>query len=180
LFSPDRQYTVSGDPSGFPGTFGLAPGTVESGSTLFGIPSFGANWMGGDNSSFGVALYGNGGMNTDYNFRTFGWQDTTVYKFGVHFTSHPGLTWMDGYSYQNQPIPESAMLFNIVAPGVEEQHLTFGVSKSIGIGKAIDFALMRAFRNSIDGPNALEAPGFQSIELAMSQWEFDISFSFGF
>jgi long-chain fatty acid transport protein len=72
------------------------------------------------------------------------------------------------------------MLFNIVAPGVVEQHLTFGVSKSIGIGKAINFALMRAFRNSIDGPNTLEAPGFQSIELAMSQWELDISFSFGF
>jgi long-chain fatty acid transport protein len=110
----------------------------------------------------------------------FGWQDTTVYKFGVHFTSHPGLTWMGGYSYQGQPIPESEMLFNIVAPGVVEQHLTFGVSKGIGEGKAINFALTRAFRNSIDGPNMPEAPGFQSIELAMSQWEFDISFSFGF
>lgn len=66
------------------------------------------------------------------------------------------------------------------APEVVEQHLTFGISKGIGQGKAINFALMRAFRKEIDGPNTLEAPGFQTIGLAMSQWEFDISFSFGF
>lgn len=345
-FAPDRQYTVTGNPSGFPGTFGLAPGTVESGSTLFAIPAFGANWMVGDKSSFGIALYGNGGMNTDYDFPVFGvaptgvnlsqmfvaptyaievadghalgftgilayqmfegkgfqafapfssnpvrltdngtensfgggvrigylgelssvvsvgasyqskvymskfteyeglyaeqgrfdipatwvigtaikpnealailfdvqwisystvnaianpllpnlmqsplgsddgsgfgWEDTTVYKFGAHFTSHPGLTWMGGYSYQSQPVPESEMLFNIVAPGIVEQHLTFGFSKSVGEGRAFNFALMRAFRKEIEGPNTMEAPGFQTIGLTMSQWEFDFSFSFGF
>ena len=28
LFSPSRDYTVDGNPSMFPGTFGLAPGTI--------------------------------------------------------------------------------------------------------------------------------------------------------
>jgi long-chain fatty acid transport protein len=32
VFNPNRQFSVTGSPSGFPGTFGLAPGTVESGS----------------------------------------------------------------------------------------------------------------------------------------------------
>ena len=32
LFNPNRQYEVVGNPSGYPGTFGLMPGTVESGS----------------------------------------------------------------------------------------------------------------------------------------------------
>ena len=71
------------------------------------------------------------------------------------------------------------MLFNIVAPGVVEQHLTFGLSKSVGNGKEITFALMRAFRKEISGPNTLEAPGAQTIGLAMSQWEFGVTFSFG-
>jgi long-chain fatty acid transport protein len=109
----------------------------------------------------------------------FAWQDTIAYKFGVQYESHPGLTWRGGYSYQGQPIPESEMLFNIVAPGVVEQHLTFGLSKSVGREKEITFAVMRAFRKEVSGPNVLEAPGAQTIGLAMSQWEFDVTFSFG-
>jgi len=38
LFAPIRSYTVTGNPSGFPGTFPLAPGTVESDNELFVIP----------------------------------------------------------------------------------------------------------------------------------------------
>ena len=40
FFNPNRQYTVTGNPSGFPGTFGLAPGTVKSDTKWFVIPSF--------------------------------------------------------------------------------------------------------------------------------------------
>ncbi len=66
MFNPNREYTVTGNPSGMPGTFGLAPGTVESDSKVFFMPTFGANWLLNEKSSFSVALYGNGGMNTDY------------------------------------------------------------------------------------------------------------------
>ena len=66
LFNPNRSYSVSGNPTGFPGTFGLTPGTFDSGSTTFFIPSLGANFEVGENGAFGVALYGNGGMNTDW------------------------------------------------------------------------------------------------------------------
>jgi long-chain fatty acid transport protein len=66
VFNPNRQFSVIGAPSGFPGTFGLAPGTVESGSRYFPIPSPGANWKLGENDSFDIAAYGNGGMNTSY------------------------------------------------------------------------------------------------------------------
>ena len=44
LFSPDRSYTVSGAPSGQPGTFGLQPGTVRSESRYFPMPSLSANF----------------------------------------------------------------------------------------------------------------------------------------
>ena len=76
LFNPNREYTVTGNPSMMPGTFGLAPGNVESDSKLFLMPSIGANWMIGKKSSFSAALFGNGGMNTDYPTMTFGDQSS--------------------------------------------------------------------------------------------------------
>ncbi|WP_346860311.1 outer membrane protein transport protein [uncultured Draconibacterium sp.] len=71
LFNPNRQYTVAGNPSGMEGTFGLMPGTIESDSKLFVIPSLGANWMLNEKSAISAALFGNGGMNTNYPTATF-------------------------------------------------------------------------------------------------------------
>lgn len=72
LFNPNRKYTAS-NPSGaatigntgFP-AFPLTPGEYESSHDIFLIPHFGYNWMLDTTSSFGIAAYGNGGMNTDY------------------------------------------------------------------------------------------------------------------
>jgi len=41
VFNPNRQFTVTGAPSGYPGTFGLAPGTVKSDSKYFLVPDLG-------------------------------------------------------------------------------------------------------------------------------------------
>ncbi|MCP4248419.1 MAG: hypothetical protein GY778_15335, partial [bacterium] len=78
FFNPNREYTITGNPSGFPGTFGLAPGTVESGSEMFFVPNFGGNWELSPHSSFGLSVYGQGGMNTDYPAPTFGVSPTGV------------------------------------------------------------------------------------------------------
>lgn len=355
IFSPDRSYTVSGNPSGQ--GFGLTPGKVESDSKIFLLPSLGANWKINEMSSIGAAIYGNGGMRSNYDTKTFdnpqapvtaptgvdltqifasvtysrqiveghalgislifgyqmfeaeglqafagfssapekvsnndmdnstgfgarigymgtivpglrigasyqtkiamsefddyaglfaeqgdfdipsnwtagfaydfsdkftfaadvqqilytdakavsnpldpatlnpqfypnqfvplgnddaagfGWDDVTVFKFGAQWHAMPTWTFRAGFSTCDQPIPESEMLFNILAPGVIEQHITFGFTKELG-DKAIHFAGMYAFSNSVEGPNTLEVPGAQTIELEMSQWEFELGFSF--
>lgn len=346
IFNPNREYTVSGGPSGLPGTFGLATGTVKSGSTAFPIPSLGGSWAVGPKLVLGLALYGNGGMNTDYHAPTFGvapagvdmaqmfaaptlafkltpghalglstivayqrfeakglaafgimssdpahltdldhagswgagvrvgylgrlapwlriggayqtrinmskldayaglfaeqggfdipqnlvggiavepidrltvafdvqwidydsvksvgnaflpnlvqaplgadgaagfgWHDMTVYKAGLQLQTARTWTWRAGYSYGRGPIRQNEVLINILAPGVMEHHLSAGVSKLLGQGRAINFAVTRALPASVKGPNALEAPGSQSIELQMDQWDFDLSYSFGF
>ncbi len=82
LFNPNRQFTITGTPDPDPNLFGLAPGTVESESKYFIIPSLGANWMVSDNTAFGVALFGNGGMNTDYPAVVFG--DVSSTSVGVN------------------------------------------------------------------------------------------------
>lgn len=66
-FRPERSYTA-GDIERPPeqGEFPLAPGEVDSDSKNFFIPSFGFVQQIDQDRSWGIALLGNGGMNTDY------------------------------------------------------------------------------------------------------------------
>jgi long-chain fatty acid transport protein len=67
----------------------------------------------------------------------------------------------------------------LLAPGVIEQHVTFGFSKLVNGSQEISLALTRAFSKEVTGPNPLEVPGLQSIELRMDQWDLELSWSFG-
>ncbi len=109
----------------------------------------------------------------------FGWEDMTTIKGGVQLRAGEGWTWRTGYSYGSQPIPDSEVLFNILAPGVIEQHLTVGFSKVVKGSQEISLAITRAFSKKVTGPNPLEVPGLQSIELKMDQWDFELGWSFG-
>jgi len=66
LFSPRRHYTVDGSPTLAPGNIPLSPGTFESDSEWFPVPAFGWSRKIDSLQSIGIALYGNGGVNTDY------------------------------------------------------------------------------------------------------------------
>ena len=81
---------------------------------------------------------------------------------------------------EHQPIPESEMLFNILAPGVMEDHFTFGFTRQFGQSRGLNFSLMYAPEVKVTGPNMLEVPGLQDITLAMSQWDIEVSYSWGF
>jgi len=71
LFSPRRWYTA-GDrgPGAGAGIFAIAPGEARSERELFGIPAIAYTQPLDDGSAWGIALYGNGGMNTDYRGRS--------------------------------------------------------------------------------------------------------------
>lgn len=70
LFSPIREYSAEGGPSNGCAptgcTFSVGPQTIESENELFIIPHFGWNRMLDADSSLGLSVYGNGGMNTEY------------------------------------------------------------------------------------------------------------------
>lgn len=59
-FSPIRSASRTGSTGGF------NDAAVESSSNNFYVPEFGYNHMMDSNMSLGVTVYGNGGMNTDY------------------------------------------------------------------------------------------------------------------
>ncbi len=62
----DVSYSVTGAPSGAPGTSGLFPETVKSKGGLSLAPNLGVNWMLGSRRSVGLVVYGSGTMFTDY------------------------------------------------------------------------------------------------------------------
>ena len=66
LFSPKRSVSRQGSNGPFSPT-GQYDGSVDSDSNYFLVPEFGYNKMLGGNMSAGVTVYGNGGMNTNYN-----------------------------------------------------------------------------------------------------------------
>jgi len=60
FFSPRRKVQRSGSAGG------MLDFSVDSDSTLFAVPELGFNTMVSPNFSLGVTIYGNGGMNTDF------------------------------------------------------------------------------------------------------------------
>jgi long-chain fatty acid transport protein len=108
----------------------------------------------------------------------FGWRDMTIYKLGAQWQASKDWTWRAGYSRGRQPIPESEVLFNILAPGVVEQHVTLGFTTAVGNNNDFNFALTRALANSVTGVNPL-SPN-QTIELKMDQWEIAMSYGWKF
>ncbi len=109
----------------------------------------------------------------------FGWKDMDVVKIGLQYDTLNQWIWRAGVSIGAQPIPASEVLFNILAPGVMEEHLTFGFTRKIGETMGLDFALMYAPEVEVSGPNSLEFPGAQQIILAMDQWEISLNYSWG-
>jgi long-chain fatty acid transport protein len=109
----------------------------------------------------------------------FGWQDMSVIKAGFQWGSGQPWTWRAGFSTGDQPITPSEVFFNILAPGVMEEHLTAGFSRKTGGGE-LNFSFMYAPSVSVSGPNPLEVPGTQTIALEMDQMDIEIGYSWGF
>lgn len=60
----------------------------------------------------------------------FGWTAMTVYKLGVDYKYNSNWTFRAGYNYGKSPIPDSQLLFSMIAPAVIEKHATIGLTYS--------------------------------------------------
>ncbi len=110
----------------------------------------------------------------------FGWDDITIYKLGYQWETSPTWTWRVGASMTDQPIPNSETLFNIIAPGVVETHITGGFTYTMASDNEISFAAMYAPETTVSGNNPLANPAAQNVELYMSQWELAVSWGLNF
>ncbi len=103
--------------------------------------------------------------------RGFGWQNVNVYKVGVEWQYNSALTLRAGYDHTDQPIRGRDVTFNIIAPGVVQDHLTAGFTYAVGKSSEITVAYMHAFKKSVTGSslyNSFTAPlaaGNEKIEM---------------
>ena len=86
----------------------------------------------------------------------FNWRDQTAFKLGLEHEYSKNLTLRAGYNYGKSPVREDidSVTFNILAPGVVEQHLTLGATWILQNKSELTVSYMHAFSNSVTGPSA--------------------------
>jgi len=133
-------------------------------ATLFSCPTVGG-------TDLSVCLGGDNGAG-------FGWEDMTVYKTGLAWRAGEDWTWRFGYSYGKQPIPDSELSFNILAPASIESTITAGFTLSRTSNRELNVSLMYAPNKKVTGPQNFDPT--QNVTIQMYQWELEASYGWRF
>ena len=102
----------------------------------------------------------------------FGWRNVTVVKLGAAWAMNSQWTLRAGWNHSSQPITSANVLFNVLAPGVVQNHVTLGATYALSRDLALSFDYVHAFNKSITGTGAS-----QGTLIAMS--ENTLGFSLG-
>ncbi|WP_371189474.1 OmpP1/FadL family transporter [Thalassotalea maritima] len=105
----------------------------------------------------------------------FGWRDMRVNKVGMAYLRGNG-TIRAGISYGKQPIPESEVLFNILAPGVQEWHFTAGYEYQLRNNDKLAVTVMYSPKKDVTGIHPANQQ--QQINVSMEQFEFTLGYRF--
>ena len=89
----------------------------------------------------------------------FGWKDLTAYKVGLRYKHDKQWTFRAGYNYGKNPVPEDQVLFNLLAPGVVEHHVTLGFSYAMSPNLELAMNYMYAFKNTVTGKTPFPPTG---------------------
>jgi long-chain fatty acid transport protein len=107
----------------------------------------------------------------------FGWDDINIYRIAAEYAYDSQWIFRAGYSWNDQPIPDSEVLFNILAPATIEKHMTFGFTFAPDKQSEYNFAYMHAFEKEVSSSQtAFGVPG----SIKMHQDSFDVSYSYKF
>jgi long-chain fatty acid transport protein len=87
----------------------------------------------------------------------FGWKDVNVFKLGVQWRASDAWTVRAGYNHGNNPIDAADVTFNILAPGVMQDHYTAGFTWAMDPKNEISGSLMVAPRQSVTGASLFNA-----------------------
>lgn len=104
----------------------------------------------------------------------FGWKDTTAIKTGLDYAYSPDLTLRIGYNHTTQPIRVDQTTFNIIAPGVVQDHVTLGATWKQGKNVEISAFYAHAFEKSVQGSGSFFGPATDA-RLRMDQDSFGVS-----
>jgi len=108
----------------------------------------------------------------------FAWRDVTAVKVGASYAWNENLTVRAGYNHSTQPIRSSETLFNILAPGIVQDHLTFGATWVLANKSELSFSYMHAFEEKVRGPGAI--PGnFGGGDVNLKMYEDSLGIAYG-
>ncbi len=129
-----------------------------------------------------VAAVGNLGSNQSQlgssNGPGFGWRDVTAVKLGASYAWNEQLTLRAGYNHATQPIRSSETLFNILAPGVVQDHLTLGTTWVLENKAELSLAYMHAFDNNVNGSSSVPA-SFGGGEANLKMYQDSLGIAYG-
>ena len=108
----------------------------------------------------------------------FGWKDVTAVKVGASYAYDENLILRAGYNYSSQPICSSETLFNILAPGVVQDHLTLGATWTLPNKSELSFSYLHAFENSVNGSNSIPA-GFGGGNANLKMYQDSLGVAYG-
>lgn len=108
----------------------------------------------------------------------FGWDDVDVIKIGAEWQSSPEMTWRAGYAHATNPVGPEDVTLNIIAPGIVQDHLTFGGSRKLNDRDRLDFSVVYALENSVSGPETTPmGPTGGTVDLRMDQLSVSIGWT---
>ena len=119
--------------------------------------------------SWGVAYKGLPGALIDVDLRYFdyantalfgqkvadgglGWRGVFAVATGAQYALTERVTLRGGYLFNTNPIPATATLFNVQAPGITQHTLSLGISTAITDNLMLTTGYIHGFRNAISGP----------------------------
>ena len=85
----------------------------------------------------------------------FGWRNINIYRIGVNYALNDDWTLRAGYSHSDQAVPASQTLFNILAPGVVQNHATLGASWKFSKQSEVSLAYVHGFKQTVNGVNSI-------------------------
>ncbi len=131
------------------------------------IVSLGAAYSGFDRLLFATDVrywdYGNAagfsgtGFNADGSVRGLGWRSVWSVSNGIQFDATPRLTLRGGYTYGQNPVPNSQAMFNVGSPLIIENWLSCGASFRFVQNVVATLAYTHGFQNQITGPFVVAA-----------------------
>ncbi len=84
----------------------------------------------------------------------FGWKDIAVIKLGASYDYSKDLTLRFGVSHSDQAIPANQTFFNILAPGVVQDHVTLGGTWKTAGGE-LSLSYFHGFKKAINGSSSI-------------------------
>lgn len=101
----------------------------------------------------------------------FGWQNVSVFKVGLEYQPMADLTLRAGYNHGTNPILARDVTFNMLAPGVVQDHFTAGATYHFGPSYDLSVFYMHAFANQVTGATSPLLPGGGTDTIKLSENE---------